>query len=489
MKKAICFTSFLFCFILAHQGMGRETITVTVMGLGESVDGARKSAIQKAVRKALGEVVDAETIAKNGELIKDEVLTYSDGFISKTRDISGPEKDADLGLFTLTIQAEVIRSKVVKRLREVNIKVVEIDGNSLFAQALSKMEKAQSGQQLLAKVLNEDLDPAKLIKCELIHRDTSGKLVRGSYGPDAIKILGNDEIELTTLWEVSVDLDAYYKQALPRLSKVINQISKRKVSSNLKRKMALSEYNRSRDKNYYSYPTMKPLFYGGKGVSCLNHDGNPDEYYSGIDLGWLELHGKTIDLYKEKKDSPWRVIPEEDFFVAFELRSNPDRSESDFEIHVVDFQTYQSVFANSFSRVLPEMMLTAEAGDGRVIFQQPIPDPTYLIGNNKNKELIRSNPMKHGGRLLYLKDDEVDDPLESTIVGLSKKFYDNTKGDALSFTISPELVLAESQRSYKWTNSKHMVANSLVMEIKEKITMEQVKKITSLKMQPISRNP
>ena len=81
------------------------------------MEGARKSAIQKAVRKALGEVIDAETIAKNGELIKDEVLTYSDGFISKILDISGPEKDADLPLFTLTIQAEVIRSKVVKRLK------------------------------------------------------------------------------------------------------------------------------------------------------------------------------------------------------------------------------------------------------------------------------------------------------------------------------------------------------------------------------------
>ena len=110
-----------------------------------------KSAIQKAVRKALGEVVDAETIAENGELIKDEVLTYSDGFISKTLDISGPEKDADLPLFTLTIQAEVIRSKVVKRLKEVNIKVVEIDGNSLFAQALSKMEKAQGGSNYWQK--------------------------------------------------------------------------------------------------------------------------------------------------------------------------------------------------------------------------------------------------------------------------------------------------------------------------------------------------
>ena len=488
MKKALRFTSFLFCFILAHPGMGRETITVTVTGLGSTVEGARKNAIQKAVRKALGEVIDAETIAKNGELIKDEVLTYSDGFISKTLDISGPEKDADLGLFALTIQAEVIRSKVVKRLKEVNIKVVEIDGNSLFAQALSKMEKAQSGQQLLAKVLNEDLDPAKLIKCDLIHRDTSGKLVRGSFGPDAIKVLGDDEIELTTLWEICVDLDAYYKQALPRLSRAVNQISKRKVSSNLKRKMALSQYNRSGAKNYHSYPTMKPLFYGGKGLSCLTHDGNPDEYYASIDLGWLEAHGKTIDLYKEKNDSPWRVIPEEEFFVAFEVRSNPHRTESDFEIHVVDFQTYQNVFANSFSRVLPEMMLTAEAGDGQVIFQQPIPDPVYLTGNNENKALDRKKIMKHQRSLFSLKAEKVEDPQDSTAVALCKSFWDGTRGSALSFTIAPEFVTSADENQY-WGSSSHMVSNSLVMEVKEKITMEEAKKITSLKMQPISRNP
>ena len=483
---SICFLFLCFSFSIL---LGSETITVTVTGSGPTIEKARKSAIQKAVRKALGELVDAETRTKNGELIKDEVLTYSDGFISKTVDIGGPEKDADLPRFTLTIQAEVIRAKVVKRLKEVNIKVVEIDGNSLFAQALSKMEKAQGGQQLLAKVLNEDLDPAKLIECDLIHRDTSGKLVRGSFGPDAIKILGNDEIELTTLWEVSVDLDAYYKQALPRLSRAVNQISKRKVSSNLKRKMTLSRSNRSGAKNYHSYPTMKPLFYGDKGLSCLTHDGNPDEYYASIDLGWLEAHGKTIDLYKEKKDSPWRVIPEEEFFVAFEVRSNPDRSESDFEIHVVDFQTYQNVFANSFSRVLPEMMLTAEARDGQVIFQQPIPDPIYLIGNNENKALDRKKTMKHQRNLISLKAGKVEDPLDSTAVALCKSFWNGTRGSALSFTIAPEFVSSEGENYQNWGLSSHMVSNSLVMEVKEKITMEQAKKITSLKMQPISRNP
>ena len=212
-------------------------MTVTATGFGQTVEAARKSAVQKAVRKALGEIVDAETITDKEQVIKDEVITYSDGFVSKTLDVNGPEKDLDLGLFTLTLQAEVVRSKVVERLREVNVKVIQVSGENLFAQAVSKSEKNESGKQLLTKALNEDLDPAKLIKCELVSRGADGKLIRGKPGPDAIRqVPGSpDQFELTLCWEVSYDLDGYYKRSLPRLSRAINQISKRKVSGNVKR--------------------------------------------------------------------------------------------------------------------------------------------------------------------------------------------------------------------------------------------------------------
>lgn len=450
------------------------------MGLGTTVEGARKNAIQKAVRKALGEIVDAETITNNEEVIKDEVITYSDGFVSKTLDISGPEKDPDLGLFSLTIQAEVIRSKVVKRLKEVNVKVVEIDGNSLFAQALSKMDQAEGGKSLLAKALNEDLDPAKLIKCDLIHRDTNGKLVRGSFGPNAIKILGDNKIELTTLWEISLDSDAYYKQALPRISQALNQVSKRKISSNFKRKMAQSNYNRPSDTKYHSYPTMKPVFYGDKGKSCIHHEPSHEEIY----FGWGEDRG--IDLEKEPSNSPWRIsASNEEFFVAFELRSNFDRTESDFEIHVLDFDIYMSVFTRSISRVLPTMICTAKDKEGEIVFQQKILEPKYLTGNNKDKKLQGYNPMKHEDTLMVTEKSRVSDPLSSKAVGICRAFHEMTRGGALSFTISPEFVLSAKENSDYWGSSKHMVSNSLVMEVKEKISILQAKQITSLTMQPI----
>ena len=91
---------------------------MTVSGYGNSPDDAERSAIQKAVRKAIGEFVDAETIAQNGELIKDEVLTYSDGFDESKKILTGPEKDPDLGIFAVTIEAKVVKNKLIERLKE-----------------------------------------------------------------------------------------------------------------------------------------------------------------------------------------------------------------------------------------------------------------------------------------------------------------------------------------------------------------------------------
>ena len=49
--------------------------------MGTTKEEALKDAFRAAVRQVVGEVVDGETLVKNEELVKDQVLTYSDGFI------------------------------------------------------------------------------------------------------------------------------------------------------------------------------------------------------------------------------------------------------------------------------------------------------------------------------------------------------------------------------------------------------------------------
>ena len=148
-----------------------------------------------------------------------------------------------------------------------------------------------------------------------------------------------------------------------------------------------------------------------------------------------------------------------------------------------DVDTFLPVFSNSISRILPTMRCTAKNKNEEIIFEREIIEPKYLLGNNKDKAVTRHWNMKHGSELMY----SVNDPLSSKSVGICKV------EDGVTFTISPELVCSGRSSSSTppnrtWKTYEFYLSNSLVMEVKEKITVEQAKKITSLTMQPISRN-
>ena len=147
---------FTLSFFYISDALCADILTVTVSGYGNTPDDAEECD-SKAVRKAIGEFVDAETIAQNGELIKDEVLTYSDGFVESKKILTGPEKDPDLGVFAVTIEAKVVRNKLIERLKESRISVSEVSGDDLWTQAVSKVANVQDGRALLGKFVNEEM--------------------------------------------------------------------------------------------------------------------------------------------------------------------------------------------------------------------------------------------------------------------------------------------------------------------------------------------
>ena len=53
---------------------------ITVTGYGNSKDEALKSAFQNAVEQEVGVLVDSKTVIRNNKLIKNKILTYSNGF-------------------------------------------------------------------------------------------------------------------------------------------------------------------------------------------------------------------------------------------------------------------------------------------------------------------------------------------------------------------------------------------------------------------------
>ena len=82
-----------------------ETVEVTAIGVGKTVEDAQKNAIINAVQQVVGLYVDAETFAKNEQLVVDQVLSISSGFVSSFEVKLPPRKRLTDGLFETTITA------------------------------------------------------------------------------------------------------------------------------------------------------------------------------------------------------------------------------------------------------------------------------------------------------------------------------------------------------------------------------------------------
>lgn len=128
---------------------------VVAEGAGVTRDEAMKDAYRNAVRQVVGLYVDAESLIKNDELIDDKILTYSDGFITKSELVDGSEKKQG-GIVRLKIKATVERKSLVAKLKAANVTVKSLDGESLFAKAITELDAEKNSTSLLSKAL-EDL--------------------------------------------------------------------------------------------------------------------------------------------------------------------------------------------------------------------------------------------------------------------------------------------------------------------------------------------
>ena len=79
---------------VAQQG----TLTVSARGIGLDQDAAKKDALINAMQQAVGSFLDSETLIENDEIIRDKILSVSDGFVKKYDVTYGPTKRSD-GLF------------------------------------------------------------------------------------------------------------------------------------------------------------------------------------------------------------------------------------------------------------------------------------------------------------------------------------------------------------------------------------------------------
>jgi len=135
--------------------------TVIVEGVGKTEASAKKAAYKEAVAKVVGVLIDSSTLVKNDKIIEEELLEYSGGFVTKAEVISS-KKDEE-GLIRIKIKCQVEKAQVQKKLQDIKVIVVKVDGASLAAKEMSQEELRKNASQFINKAMRESQNVYTLI--------------------------------------------------------------------------------------------------------------------------------------------------------------------------------------------------------------------------------------------------------------------------------------------------------------------------------------
>lgn len=186
--------------------------------------------------------------------------------------------------------------------------------------------------------------------------------------------------------------------------------------------------------------------------------------------------------------------------IAIEIRSNPSRSECDFLIYELDYDTYSDLLFDFPALIFPDFKFSSLDKEQKIITERNISaqetsfgikGPSFLVGNNENKNIrefqipICSIPKSN--------NPKENNDFKREIMGIAKFYLYRRSSEFCPpcITISPEFI-CESGRPgdtsdyYRDSHQDIFLNNSIVMEVKEKLFVEQAKQIASLSIQPIS---
>jgi len=199
MKRPI-FLVFLFVFVLclpfAAQASDDER-QVVVTGVGMNEEEAKRQAYRNAVQSVVGALVVAETLVENNELVRDKILSHSDGYVTKVEQM-GQSVALPGGLVEVTMKVTVKSRQLREKLQAENISVIAMDGGSLFARAATQNEQKRDATAIVADFLKGANLPASLISSAA---NIDQAEVTESGGTATVKV------PIT----VSVNMDAYRK--------------------------------------------------------------------------------------------------------------------------------------------------------------------------------------------------------------------------------------------------------------------------------------
>lgn len=156
MKKTIILsvlTLFLCCSIVSAQTSNDGEITLTVSSDGMTKDEATKNALRSAIEQAYGAFVSANTTILNDELVRDEIITLSNGSIKEYKEIGSAQLSN--GNFSVTLTATVSLPHLIQYAQSKGSEC-EFAGNT-FGMEMRLYEIQKENELKVLQNLNEQL--------------------------------------------------------------------------------------------------------------------------------------------------------------------------------------------------------------------------------------------------------------------------------------------------------------------------------------------
>ena len=189
-------------------------------GTGETKEEAEKDACRNAVEFAVGTFIDSETQLKNEHLIKDEILSHSNGYIEKYEVTGASRSKRGLGI-EVDVKAWVKMQEARKKVRDLvpgDAQKVDGIGGITFAND-SKERRDKSAAALLKKEL-DGLDPVR----QLVNVKLASSKPTVLEGKEAEGCAAN-EVILRYYCQFYLMQDVYFKRFMPRFTQILEQIS------------------------------------------------------------------------------------------------------------------------------------------------------------------------------------------------------------------------------------------------------------------------
>jgi hypothetical protein len=208
----------------AHQS---GPVTQEATGRGASAAEARKEAIVAALRKIVGEYVEADVQLADDEVVKNEILSFSNAGGVKSEQVGEPRMVGDEVEITMRVTVEP--KPLVARVKGAAKAGARLDGPALAAEIAAAKDDYEAKKRVLDKAFANLPDAFMTIRIV----DSEGKDTTGIDRKLVTVDKKTGEATITIPVVLGFDLAVWKNNVYPALDEVLTAAAKRKIVDGL----------------------------------------------------------------------------------------------------------------------------------------------------------------------------------------------------------------------------------------------------------------